>query len=188
VTLPHTDAVAGPAHVALVGGRVAVIRRAGRPDLPGIRGLHLACGPETLRDRYLGSPPALTDAALLALAEPAGGCALIACAGRSPGEVIGLAQVFHGPPVAEIAVLVRDDHQQRGLGTMLARRAVEAAAAMGCRDMVAYGVAGSSRLSRLLGRLELRSQLRCEGPTMTLRAPLGTARRAHVHPNLHVVH
>jgi GNAT superfamily N-acetyltransferase len=162
----------GPAHVALVGGRVAVIRRATAADVPGVRGLHLACGADTLRDRYLGTPPALTDADLAALIDPPGGLALIACAGRPDGDVLGLAQVFQGPPVAEIAVLVRDDHQQRGLGTMLARRAVEAAAALGCRDMVAYGIAGSSRLSRLLGRLELRSQLRCEGPMMTLRAPI----------------
>ena len=168
-----------PAHVALVGGRVAVIRRAVRADIAGVRSLHLACGPETLRDRYLGAPPGLSDADLIGLVDPPGGCALIACAG---GEVIGLAQAFGGPPVAEIAVLVRDDHQQRGLGTMLARRAVGAAAALGCRDMVAYGVAGSSRLSRLLGRLELRSQLRCEGPMITLRAPISGA--AH----LRIVH
>jgi GNAT superfamily N-acetyltransferase len=179
VALPAQRVGGAPAHVALVGGRVAVIRRATRADIVGARGLHLKCGPETLRDRYLGAPPGLADADLAGLVDPPGGCALVACAGT---EVIGLAQVFGGPPVAEIAVLVRDDHQQRGLGTMLARRAVDAAAALGCRDMVAYGVAGSPRLSRLLGRLELRSQLRCEGPMMTLRAPIsGGARLRIVH-------
>jgi GNAT superfamily N-acetyltransferase len=170
-------AVSQPTHVALVGGRVAVIRRASRADVAGVRGLHLGCGTETLRDRYLGGPPGLSDADLAGLVDPPGGCALIACAGA---DVIGLAQVFGGPPVAEIAVLVRDDHQRRGLGTMLARRAVDAAAALGCRDMVAYGVAGSSRLSRLLGRLELRSQLRCEGPMVTLRAPISAAARPRI--------
>jgi GNAT superfamily N-acetyltransferase len=175
----------GPAHVALVGGRVAVIRRATRADLSGVRGLHLACGADTLRDRYLGSPPDLTDADLAGLIDPPRGVALVACAGRPDGDVLGLAQVFGGPPVAEIAVLVRDDHQQRGLGTMLARRAVDAAASLGCRDMVAYGVAGSSRLARLLGRLELRSQLRAEGPMITLRAPIA---RIPDQRNLRIVH
>jgi GNAT superfamily N-acetyltransferase len=175
--------------VALVGGRVAVIRRATRADLVGVRGLHLACSAETLRERYLGAPPGLADKDLFGLIDPPEGCALVACAGRASGEILGLAQVFGGPPVAEIAVLVRDDHQQRGLGTMLARQAVDMAAALGCRDMVAYGMAGSSRLSRLLGRLELRSQLRCEGPMMTLRAPIASSMRpVPLPPNLRIVH
>jgi GNAT superfamily N-acetyltransferase len=175
-------------HVALVGGRVAVVRRANRTDIDGVRRMHFACSSDTLRDRYLGSPPILSGAEWPELLDPPGGCALVACAGRGDGEVLGLAQVFGRRPVAEIAVIVRDDHQRRGLGTILARRAIDAAMALAYDDMVAYGVAGNAGISRLVRRLELRSQVRCVGSIVTVRAPLGAAATAMSGAELAIVH
>lgn len=172
----------GTSHVALVGGRVAVVRLAGDADADRVRALHLACEPRTLRDRYLGSPPRLTASALAVLLTPPGGCTLVACARRADGELLGMAQVAGGQPVAEIAVLVRDDHQDRGLGTILARRAMDAAILLGYREMVAYGGAGNTGLARLLIRLGLRKHARFDGSMLTVRAPLGVEPTAGAMP------
>jgi len=172
---PSSTVHCPPTHAALVGGRVAVIRVAGPADGDRVRGLHDACEPRTLRDRYLGATPRLTEGVLSALLRPPGGCALVACAGRADGELLGMAQVAGGLPVAEIAVLVRDDEQGRGLGTILARRAMDAAMGLGYREMVVFGAAGNSRLVRLLIRLGLRPYTRYDGATLTVRAPLTPA-------------
>jgi GNAT superfamily N-acetyltransferase len=160
-------------HVALVGGQVAVVRSAERTDADRVRALHEACSARALRDRYLGSPPRLTASALAALLQPPGGYALVACAGRADGELLGMAQAGGGLPVAEVAVLVRDDHQGRGLGTILARRAMSGAAHLGYREMVLYGAAGNNALARLLIRLGLRPYARYDGSMLIVRAPLG---------------
>jgi GNAT superfamily N-acetyltransferase len=163
----------GTAHAALVGGQVAVVRPAEPADADRVRALHEACSAQALRDRYLGSPPRLTGSALAALLTPAGGCALVACAGRADGELLGMAQTCGGLPVAEVAVLVRDDYQGRGLGTILARRAMDAASQLGYTEMVVFGAAGNTALARLLIRLGLRSYARYDGSMLVLRAPLG---------------
>lgn len=160
------------AHVALVGGQVAVVRPAEPSDFDRVRAMHEACSAQSLRDRYLGSPPRLTDAALVSLLQPPGGYALVACAGRASGEIIGMAQAAGGLPVAEVAVLVRDDHQGHGLGTILARRAMDGAAELGYREMVVYGAAGNTALARLLIRLGIRSYARYDGSMLVVRAPL----------------
>jgi GNAT superfamily N-acetyltransferase len=165
----------GPTHAALVGGRVAVIRVAEPGDADRVAALHEACQPRTLRDRYLGAPPRLTDAVLSTLLHPPGGCALVACAGRADGELLGMAQIAGGLPVAEVAVMVRDDHQGRGLGTILARRAMDAAMALGYHEMMVFGAAGNSALVRLLIRLGLRQHARYDGAMLTARVPLTPA-------------
>ncbi len=172
VSLANIAVQSGTSHVALVGGRVAVIRLAQPADADRVRALHEACAPQTLRDRYLGAPPRLTVAELATLTSPPGGCALVACAGRADGELLGMAQVAGGLPVAEIAVLVRDDHQGRGLGTILARRAMDAAIDLNYQEMVAFGSASNGGLCRLLVRLGLRSFARYDGSMLMLRAPL----------------
>jgi GNAT superfamily N-acetyltransferase len=175
VSLANIAVPCGTTHVALVGGRVAVIRVAQPGDADRVRALHEACDPHTVRERYLGAPPRFTPADLATLISPPGGCALVACAGRVDGELLGMAQVAGGLPVAEIAVLVRDDHQGRGLGTILARRAMDAAIDLNYQEMVAFGSAGNGGLCRLLVRLGLRGYARYDGSMLTLRAPLVAA-------------
>ena len=172
VSVTNIAVQSGTTHVALVGGKVAVIRVALPEDADRVRALHEACAPHTVRERYLGAPPRLTPAELATLIAPPGGCALVACAGRADGELLGMAQVAGGLPVAEIAVLVRDDHQGRGLGTILARRAMDAALELNYSEMVAFGSAGNGGLCRLLIRLGLRAYARYDGSMLTLRAPL----------------
>jgi GNAT superfamily N-acetyltransferase len=173
VVAPRTSLHSRPAHAALIGGCVSVIRVAQRSDADGVRRLHDACSAEALRDRYLGAPPKLTGSTVRALLDPPGGCGLIACAARPDGEPLAMAQVGGGLPVAEIAVLVRDDYQGRGLGTILASRAMSAAVELGYREMAVYGASGNARLSRLLIRLGLRAYARFDGSMLVVRAPLG---------------
>lgn len=172
VIAPRTSLHSGPAHAALIGGCVSVIRVAQRSDADRIRRLHDACSTESLRGRYLGAPPRLTDSTVNALLDPPGGCALIACAARPDGEPLAMAQVGGGLPAADIAVLVRDDYQGRGLGTILASRAMSAALELGYPELVVYGASGNVGLSRLLIRLGLRAYARYDGSMLVVRAPL----------------
>lgn len=173
MSLTNIAVQSATSHVALVGGQVAVVRVAEPADADRVRALHEACDPRTLRDRYLGPPPRLTGLALDTLLAPPGGCTLLACAHRADGEVLGMAQVAGGLPVAEVAVLVRDDQQGHGLGTILARRAIDAATAIGYQEMVVFGQSGNTGLARLLIRLGLRQYGRYDGSMLVARVPLG---------------
>jgi len=161
-----------PVYVALSQGRVVLLRVAAPDDAAAVAELHGRCGPRTLHDRYLGPAPRLTQGTLAALLSPPGGCALVAETAR--GEVVAVAQVSArgAAPVADLAVLVRDDHQRLGLGTALLRHAAGVAASLGYQELVASGSADNPRLVRLLLTLGLGPYARVADGLLTVRAPL----------------
>jgi RimJ/RimL family protein N-acetyltransferase len=59
------------------------------------------------------------------------------------------------PGVAEIAVSVRDDYQQQGIGTMLVQHAVAAARNDGLHHLLASILPENTAALRLMSRLEL---------------------------------
>jgi GNAT superfamily N-acetyltransferase len=166
----HVAAPVQPAYVALPQGRVVVVRPAEPADSAAVAVLHSRCGPRTLHDRYLGPPPRLTSGILRDLVAPAGGCALAAVT-RS-GDVVGLLQLCGDGSTADLAVVVRDDYQHVGLGSLLARHAVRTAASLGFTELTARGLATNDRLVRMLGRLGLARHIRREDGFVHLRAPL----------------
>jgi ribosomal protein S18 acetylase RimI-like enzyme len=171
----HVAAPVQPVYVALPKGRVVVVRPAEPSDSAAVAVLHSRCGPRTLHDRYLAPPPRVTSTTLRALVSPSGGCALAAV--TKAGDIVGLMQVAEGEGsgAAHMTLMVRDDFQRVGLGSLLARHGIRAAVAMGFTELTSSGTASNIRLVRMLGRLGLGPYLRTADGYVNLRVPLSEA-------------
>jgi ribosomal protein S18 acetylase RimI-like enzyme len=171
----HVAAPVQPAYVALPKGRVVVVRPAEPSDTAAVAVLHSRCGPRTLHDRYLSPPPRVTSTTLRALVAPPGGCALAAV--TKAGDIVGLIQVAGSeePGTADLALIVRDDYQRVGLGSLLARHGIRTAMAMGFTELTSCGTARNVRLVRMLGRLGLGPYLRTADGYVHLRVPVAAA-------------
>jgi GNAT superfamily N-acetyltransferase len=171
----HVAAPVQPAYVALPQGRVVVVRPAEPADTAAVAVLHSRCGPRTLHDRYLGPPPRLTSTILRDLVSPPGGCALAAV--TKAGDVVGLLQLAADGDgnAADLAVLVRDDYQHVGLGSLLCRHGIRTAVSLGFTDLTACGLAGNDWLVRMLRRLALTPYVKRSDGFVHLRVPLDMA-------------
>jgi GNAT superfamily N-acetyltransferase len=97
--------------------------------------------------------------------------------GLQGGTVLGWdgeALVAHGiwvrlgpTSAAEVALVVADSHQRRGLGTTLAERVVEAAGARGVRRIEMFTGSGNTAIARMVDRLGTHVEKRRDGPTVT---------------------
>jgi GNAT superfamily N-acetyltransferase len=171
----HVAAPVQPAYVALPQGRVVVVRPAEPADTAAVAVLHSRCGPRTLHDRYLGPPPRLTSTILRDLVSPPGGCALAAV--TKAGDVVGLLQLAADGDgnAADLAVLVRDDYQHVGLGSLLCRHGIRTAVSLGFTELTACGLAGNDWLVRMLRRLALTPYVKRSDGFVHLRVPLDMA-------------
>lgn len=157
------------AHAALVGGAVVAIRPARPRDATAIADLHQRSTPGSLRDRYLGMPPPALNDPDECLAAVPGSCTLVAFSGF---RLVGVAQVTGHVPVADIGVLVREDHRRRGLGAILTRHALHVAYVLDHREAVAFGGPENQALRAMLRRLGLEGRTRYTGDLLVIRVPL----------------
>jgi acetyl coenzyme A synthetase (ADP forming)-like protein len=105
--------------VVLVDGSTACIRTVGAEDGPSLAALHSRLSTETVRLRYLGAHPRLSEEEVARLvSEEADQCVLVVERGN---QLIAVAQYdrIPGSDVAEVAFVVDDAHQGLGLGTLL---------------------------------------------------------------------
>ncbi|MBB2942430.1 GNAT superfamily N-acetyltransferase [Actinoplanes lutulentus] len=134
----------------LSDGAELVVRPATKDDLAAVRELHESCSQATLRRRYLsGSVPG--DNRLRQLLEPAGGVTLVAA--TPAGAVIAMANLVTEGDLGEVALLVEDGWQRRGLGTALLRRLYGYAERSGFAAVVAHTGADNVAMLRTLRRL-----------------------------------
>jgi RimJ/RimL family protein N-acetyltransferase len=144
-------------HEVMLRGRACVFVRPVRADDEGRLGdLFARLSARTIYQRFLASVPRVRpewihafanvdcDARLGIVAQPIASGA---------GELIALAQYEAvGDDAAEIAIVVRDDWQGRGLGTRLLLTTVEAAERRGRTHLQAWVDADNARMLRLLDR------------------------------------
>ncbi|GAA2815763.1 GNAT family N-acetyltransferase [Crossiella cryophila] len=145
-----------PGRMVQLGERTAVLRRARPQDLDGLLDLHARCSPETLRRRYLGAPQTSRRALRTLVSRWSTHTLLALC----DTEVVGTGSVFWDGDSAEVAFLVRDDWQNRGLGRELLRRLVDTAVAGQVRSICLHTYADNTavlHLARLLGHPVRRS-------------------------------
>ncbi|WP_229069217.1 GNAT family N-acetyltransferase [Actinoplanes sp. DH11] len=136
--------------VLLADGAELVLRPATKHDLTALRELHEACSAETLHRRYLtGTVPG--DARLRRLLEPAGGTTLVAT--TPAGAVVAAANLITEGDLGEVALLIEDVWQRRGLGTALLRRLFAHARRSGLAAVVAHTGADNVAMLRTLRRL-----------------------------------
>ena len=138
------------ATLLLPDGAELVVRRATPDDLDGVRRLHERSSADTLRRRYFGGGGP-GDTRLARLLTPAGGGrTLLAVAGD---RVVAMASLLAEGDLGEIAMLVEDDWQRRGVGTALLRRMFAYAGRARFAALVAHTAADNVAMLRTLRRL-----------------------------------
>jgi RimJ/RimL family protein N-acetyltransferase len=140
----------------LPDGAELLIRPATVDDADGVRRLHVRSSAETRHRRYLSGTRGPSDAQLHRLLEPVGGLTLLAVhhdPDTGDEQVIAMANLLAEGDLGEVAVLVEDRWQRRGVGTALVRRLVAYAARTGFGALVAHARADNTAILRTLSRL-----------------------------------
>ncbi|WP_055587649.1 GNAT family N-acetyltransferase [Streptacidiphilus griseoplanus] len=173
--LVELDAVLGPRvpdHrdvVTLAAGNEITVRRAGPDDHRAALELHHRCSPETLRRRYHG-PVDDADRYLGHLLEPRHGQTLTV--ELADGRLAALAHLMWDGDSAEVAMLVEDAWQRRGLGLELLRRLAALAAEAGVDTVYAVTQASNSAMVAVMRRLEVPLDYQVEDGTLVVTAHL----------------
>ena len=158
------------ASVQLTDGAEVVLRAATAADAPLVAALHARCSPQTRSLRSLPTRPVLTAAVLAQLIGADGSTSMLAVT-PDGGAAVGLANLVRiTPGTAQIALLVEDAWQGRGVGTALARNLIELARAEQFTEIVAVSQVGNGALTRVLRRAGLRPRGRLEGGALRVRA------------------
>jgi len=148
------------------------IRAGGRADHALLGELLSGLSPASSYARFLtgrsGTPSGELLTALLP-DRPEGGALL----GFLDGELVG-----HGlwvrladPSVAEIAVVVSDRHQRRGIGTALARAVVADLVAHGVADIEVFSTSNNRAVARMITKAVPDARRELDGPTATYTFP-----------------
>ncbi|MEV4358453.1 GNAT family N-acetyltransferase [Nonomuraea sp. NPDC049625] len=138
-----------------------------------VRDLHDRCSPESRRFRYFTSMPALPARTFDRLCDRSRGFSLVA---GHDGQVVAMANLMFTPDpgIAEMAFLVEDRWQGRGLGTAMARMLVRSARDLGYAEVKATMLSDNARMRRLLISLGATLGYTEDPGVMEGRLPVGT--------------
>ncbi len=143
------------------------VRPVGPGDRAAALALHERCSPDTVRRRYHG-PVADADRYLGHLLDPRHGRTLAVATG--PGHLVAIGHLLWDGTETEVALLVEDGWQRRGLGTLLLRHLVALARREG-RDAVYAVTQRSDRaMAAAMRRLGLPLDVRDEDGTVVITA------------------
>lgn len=155
LTLPEGDAI--------------TVRRADTRDLAAARAMHERCSARTLGMRYHG-PVADADRYLNHLLSPRFGRTL--AVETASGRVVGLGHLLWDGDETEVALLVEDDWQRRGLGGELLGRLVAMAVEAGCESVYAVTQASNTGMVAAMRGLDLPLDYQVEEGTLVITARL----------------
>lgn len=166
--------------LALPRGQEITVRRVDTSDLEAARAMHARCSTATLSLRYHG-PVRDADSYLGHLLSPRFGRTLAA---ETPsGRLVGLGHLLWDGDETEVALLVEDDWQRRGVGGELLRRLVAMAAEARCGHVYAVTQASNSGMVALMRGLGLPLDHQVEEGTLVITAELGAERLAQGAPS-----
>ncbi|MBW8483228.1 GNAT family N-acetyltransferase [Actinomadura parmotrematis] len=149
--------------VPLRDGTHIAVRPIEARDAAAVRAMHERCSLETRRMRYFSAKPFPPQRAVDRFCDPAHGLTLVA---EGPdGSLLAMAHLIHvlDPGVAELAFLVEDAWQGRGLGRALAELLVVIGRERGLVELRATAFSENARMRRLLTSLGGRTR-RTEEP------------------------
>jgi GNAT superfamily N-acetyltransferase len=163
-------------HITLLlpDGAELLIRPATGDDVEAVRRLHECSAATTRQWRYLGGAPAPTDARLRRLLVPASGLALVVEQGD---DVVAMANLLVEGDLGEVALLVEDVWQRRGIGTALLRRLLAYADRAGLAAVVAHTGADNVAMLRTLRRIGTGTACR-DGAMLSVTLPVAERRPA----------
>jgi ribosomal protein S18 acetylase RimI-like enzyme len=159
--------------IELPNGRNLTVRPLRNGDLATVAAVFGRVGSESRRARFNGPKPCLSDAELAQLATvDERHHALVGWAEGDP-EPAALAQLVRTDRhAAEVAFVVADDHQQRGVGSALTRLLLDDARAAGITEVTAIAGGENRAALALLRRAATILDVRLEGPEQVIRAAL----------------
>ncbi len=144
-------------------GSLAVTRIARVEDFRAVQGMHDRCSAASRTIRYFAPIDRLSRRDWLGLCDRENGITLLTAPGGDVRKVIAMTNILrtHDAGVVELAVLVEDAWQSRGLGSALASLALEVVQGQGVRSMTASVLAANGRAVRMLRGIGLS---RCSQP------------------------
>ncbi|WP_405426326.1 GNAT family N-acetyltransferase [Streptomyces erythrochromogenes] len=155
--------------LTLPEGNEITVRRADGSDLPAARAMHDRCSERTLGLRYHG-PVADADRYLGHLLSPRFGRTLAAT--TASGRLVALGHLLWDGDETEIALLIEDDWQRRGIGSELLRRLVAMAVEAGCDSVYAVTRAANTGMVAAMRGLGLPLDYQIEEGTLVITARL----------------
>jgi GNAT superfamily N-acetyltransferase len=142
-----------------------VVRLATFDDTAALTRMHQRCSSDALRRRY-GTAPTQPDDRFSRRRLLAGGGSLVAVSGR---DVVGLASLGTSEAgVVEVALLVEDGWQRRGIGTRLLVAAARLARGQGADDLVLRGRTQDPAVTKLAFASGMRARARLEGQAVVV--------------------
>lgn len=159
--------------LTLPEGNEITVRRADARDLDAAKEMHERCSARTLGMRYHG-PVGDADRYLNHLLSPRYGRTL--AVQTSSGRIVGLGHLLWDGDETEVALLVEDAWQRRGVGAELLDRLVAMAAEAGCESVYAVTQASNTGMVAVMRGLELPLDYQIEEGTLVVTARLESPR------------
>lgn len=155
--------------LTLPEGNEITVRRADRADLEAAVAMHGRCTEQTLRLRYHG-PVRDADRYLDHLLSPRFGRTL--AVQTASGRLVGLGHLLWDGDETEVALLVEDEWQRRGIGSELLARLVAMAGEAGCESVYAVTQASNTGMVAAMRALSLPLDYQIEEGTLVITARL----------------
>ncbi|WP_340556068.1 GNAT family N-acetyltransferase [Streptomyces sp. GSL17-111] len=155
--------------LTLPEGNPITVRRADTGDVEAAVAMHERCSEDTLRLRYHG-PVRDADRYLAHLLSPRFGRTL--AVETASGRLVALGHLLWDGDEAEVALLVEDDWQHRGIGGELLGRLVRMAVEAGYESVYAVTRSANTGMVATMRGLGLPLDYQIEEGTMVISAPL----------------
>ncbi|MGW5937999.1 N-acetyltransferase family protein [Streptomyces celluloflavus] len=153
--------------LTLPAGNALTVRRAGTADRAAAREMHARCSADTLARRYHG-PVSDADRYLGHLLSPRFGRTL--AVETASGRLVALGHLLWDGDETEVALLVEDAWQRRGIGAELLRRLVAMAADAGSESVYAVTQASNTAMVAAMRGLGVPLDYQIEEGTLVITA------------------
>ncbi|WP_137990694.1 GNAT family N-acetyltransferase [Streptomyces vilmorinianum] len=164
--------------LTLPEGNEITVRRADQRDLVAARAMHDRCSERTLGLRYHG-PVGDADRYLNHLLSPRFGRTL--AVQTASGRLVALGHLLWDGDETEVALMVEDDWQRRGIGSELLGRLVAMAVEAGCESVYAVTQSSNTGMVAAMRALNLPLDYQIEEGTLVITARLAaTATRSRL--------
>ncbi|WP_326641153.1 GNAT family N-acetyltransferase [Nonomuraea fuscirosea] len=172
---PMVDTPVGDCALRLADGTEADLHALTPHFRQAVHNLHERCSAASRRFRYFSAMPSLPPRMFDRLCDRGRGISVAAC---HDGQVRAMANLMYcaEPGAAELALLVEDAWQGRGLGAQLARTLVDTARERAMAEVRASIMAQNERMRRLM--ISLGAALRYTGDPGVIEARLPLTVRA----------
>lgn len=158
--------------------------RLGRPeDADAVAAMHERCSEQTRYRRYLTGVGQWRDLSLRRLTGGHRGATLVVMS--EDGSIVALGNVFPDPGdahAAELAEIVEDAHQGRGIGSRLLRHMLELAQRLGFQNVVATVLAENAQMLAVLEKTGLDWSREPDDGVLTMRAALPVVEAGSLSP------